>query len=499
MWVLASLASGCLLASAWPPHSGTHAVWVALAPLLLFVNGCRSPWRAFRAAWLAGFVYFLIIAYPALSLIWWGWAQTAAEYRASWLQQHIFLWIWYPVSSCFGGLGWGTWAAALVWLGRGRSPWRNLWLAPALWMIYEYAAGWIFFDFTWGAVGYMLHPYFRLRQFASVAGIYGLGGLVVLVNAWVAHALRVGGGVAHRDRGPAGPLPLRREAALLAGVLLVLALAFETPALTRRPGASVPGAGASLSVAALQAEMRELTVDELKSGALDWGYEPLLRSALDGGAELVVLPESVWLAELALDAVPTPRTLSPAVSPVQVMSYLGPKLAPRRAVLINGFDVTEQGRMYNSMVAWDATGMLGRYDKRRLTPFAEYPPGPFNLLAPANRITYSAGRGNHLFSVHGIPVGGFICLEVHCFGARRTCRLARPRGAVQPDDPLHAVGGLARRAGGGDPAGYFGAEGLGVVSGEICALSLASRALTVHVPGSGPRSSGGNSFPVILR
>jgi len=55
--------------------------------------------------------------------------------------------------------------------------------------------------------------------------------------------------------------------------------------------------------------------------------------------------------------------------------------------------------------------MVGRYNKQHLTPFAEYPPRFFRHLAPRNRVTFTPGHGSQVFTIHGIPVGGFICQE----------------------------------------------------------------------------------------
>jgi apolipoprotein N-acyltransferase len=190
-WYLLPILSGWLLSLACPPGQLPHLVWVGLVPLLVFLHRARSPWQALRGAWLAGVVYYLIILFPFLSLTWWGWAQTPEEYAASLQQQRMFLAIWYPLAYGWSSFWWGLWGAALVWLARSRR--QRLWLAPALWILLcEALRSATFFDYTWGFLGYALHPYETLRQAASVIGVMGLSALVVLVNGWAAHLLLTG-------------------------------------------------------------------------------------------------------------------------------------------------------------------------------------------------------------------------------------------------------------------------------------------------------------------
>jgi len=402
--------SGWLLSRSCPPHALTPTIWIALVPLFIFLSRCQTPARALRGSWLAGAIYYGIILRPFLTLIWWGWADTTAEYNASLRQQYVFLRIWYPLALLWSGAWWGLWGGSLVALARSRRV--RVWLAPALWILLcEYLRSRTFFDFTWGYLGYALHPYAGLRQLAAVTGVMGLSALIVLLNAWIAHALLSSWELVRPATPSIVSLQPGREVGLTLSVLLAALASWGTGVLAERPS-TVESAKATISVAALQAGVRHYTKEELTSGSLDWKYTPMLQSVLDHGAELVVLPESVWLARLTLDATPTQNSLSRPVLPSDVQAFLSPRLASTGAVVLADFEVAQQGKLYNSIVGWDANGMLGRYDKRRLTPFAEYPPGPFARIAPRNRITYTPGHGSHLFSVHGVRVGSFICQEV---------------------------------------------------------------------------------------
>lgn len=400
-------ASGLLVGVSMPPGQPTW-LWVALVPLLLFLRGPLSRWRAFAGGWIAGAVYYLVLLYPFTTLIWWGWAQTPAQYEAAIRQQETFLSIWHPLTSAWCGCLWGAWSVALT--GLSRSSRVRVCLAPALWVLGEHLTSASFFDYTWGRLGYGLHSYTVLRQLAAFTGMAGLSALVVMVNAWLAHGAGVAWTALRLRRFEVGTGS--REALLATGVLIAVFGAWGVAASYDRH-AEFDEAGSKLSVAALQAGQRVYAREEFARGALDWSYTPLLDDALAKGARLVLLPESVWLAKLELDATPIPSTLSRHVRREEVQAFLGPRLTPHSAVALVGFDVAEQGHLYNSIVAWNGSGMVGEYHKRRLTPFAEYAPGIWQWLAPEGRLVYTAGSGSQLLDVAGVPVGGFICQEAH--------------------------------------------------------------------------------------
>jgi len=409
IWLLPIL-SGWLLSLSCPPQSLTPTVWIALVPLFVFLAHDPRPLRALWGGWLSGLTYALIIVHPLLSLVWWGWALTSEEYTASLRQQQRFLHVWYPLTALWCSMWWGLWGAALVWLARSAR--SRVWWAAALWLlICEHLRRVTFFDFTWGFLGYALHPYPVLRQLAAVTGILGLSALIVLVNAWIAHALRACWALLRPSSAHGGATPTHalRELGLAASVL---GAALGSWGLGVQNASHREEAGsATISVATLQVSPHTYTKEEYAAGALDWTYTPLLEGALERGAKLLVLPEGVWLAKLRLDETPLPATLSRHVRPSEIAADLAQWLGDSGAVVLVGFDVATQGHLYNSIVSWDAQGLRSQYHKRRLTPFAEYPPGPFRHLAPRNRLTFTPGQGAQLFAVDSLRVGGFICQE----------------------------------------------------------------------------------------
>jgi apolipoprotein N-acyltransferase len=403
-WYLLPLLTALLTSLIPPPFSQSAFNWVCLVPLLLFLDRAPTKRAAFAGGLLAGTTYTLLFLWPFTTLIWWGWASNPTEYAAVLSKQDTFIASFYPLLSLSGGLFWALWAALLVGLVPSRRD--RVWFAAAAWMVFEYLRALALFEYTIGFLGYGLYPYQTLRQLAAITGTLGLSGLVVLVNAAIAHAFPLVLAAVRGERVDR----IRAEVAVVVSVAIAfaaclgLAHAYENhdePA----------GQAKRVNVAALQAGKSTYTREDFQSGSLDHAYLPLLEKALDGGAEILLLPESVWLAKLKLDDTEMAHTISKQVSEDEILSFLGPRLSNSGAIALVGIDVAAEGQAYNAIVAWDSSGILGRYHKRWLTPFAEYSPWLWKWTAPEGRVVYTAGEGSQLFDLNGIRVGGFICQE----------------------------------------------------------------------------------------
>jgi len=141
----------------------------------------------------------------------------------------------------------------------------------------------------------------------------------------------------------------------------------------------------------------------------------MLTQAFAARAGMIVLPETVWLRTLQLDQA-TPDAQQP-IAPDSLHRLLFDTAQGVDTLVILGIDAQRDGRTYNATTAWDTDGLVGLYRKRRLVPFAEYPPLLVGRLAPRNRIhgdefQYSPGHGAQLIVARGTPLGVFICQEV---------------------------------------------------------------------------------------
>ena len=229
---------------------------------------------------------------------------------------------------------------------------RGLLLAPAAWVASEYGRLALFGGFPWVLLGYSQVPVLPVAQLASVTGVFGLSGLLAAAATSLAW-LVVGRG---RSRVTA---PL--------ATLLAIALV-------------VAWGEARLSDNRLVTEGRPLRVGLVQGNvAQNDKWEPamatdifrrylrLTRQALDGGARLVVWPESA-----------TPFYFGAPGPESQMLSDLA---RTSGAAMLIGSDQWEPGagatppRVYNAAFLLKADGRVGGvYRKMHLVPFGEYVP-----------------------------------------------------------------------------------------------------------------------------
>jgi len=378
-------------------------VWVAFVPFYVWLlQAGVSSRRALVGAGVVGGSYYLAISHPLLSLSWWGWGSvTDAQFAALvWHQKALVLLIIISLS-LWGGVLW----ALCGWVTRryATTPWRALWLIPSLWvLLIEFLGHQTVFGMQWGVLGFHVAGSPVLRQAAGLTGVAGLSFLILLVNAalslWVS-------------------FPSKSRPVLVTTALVMAACAAYGAAVLRTSSAASASA-ARLHVAVLQGNVLESSAEDFTPEGLDRTYAPMLRDALASGADLVVLPETVWLRTLQLDESTSPWDSASQLVDREVMGRtLAELLGDRRSLVVHGIDAVLGGRVYNAMAFWTRDGLSGAYFKRHLVPFAEFTPSGFGWLSPQNRLhgsgfMYEAGSEPSLVSFRDVPIGSFICQEI---------------------------------------------------------------------------------------
>jgi apolipoprotein N-acyltransferase len=375
-----AVASGLLIASAFPSMDWEPLAWFGFVPLLYAIRG-RSPAAAFRLGWLTGFVFYLATTY------WVGY--TIRHYTSLPLPIVVgVVLIMAAALACYHG----AFAAGLRFFERsGRDV---VWLAPALWVTLEWLRGWFFIGFPWGALGYSQYRFHDLVQIAEVTGVYGVSAVLVLFNVVVAEVLRERG----RD--------VRR---LLPGLVTVTVLLVVLPALGRWRVATLgrePIKG-SMKVGLAQGNVEQdrkwdpSFQDETMSR-----YRALTLAAAQGGAQLVVWPETA--APFFFQ--------EPGVRRQDVLDLA----AETRVPLLIGtpaFRRTPTGlEQRNRAYLISPTGQeLAHYDKMELVPFGEYVPFRQVLFFVDQVVDaialLGAGEETTVFSVPGGRFGVLICYE----------------------------------------------------------------------------------------
>jgi len=343
--VVATILAGGLYGQCFPTASVRSLAWVALAPFLVAVpSGVRR-----RAAGL-GWLVMLVLAYGV----------------NDWFPRAVSTYYLQPALVGVGFFfGVTTFTAApatmlfALWYRRAAarpSPWLPV-TAAAAWVGGEALRTRVLGD-PWVLFGYSQVGVDTVTQVADLAGVYGVSFVLVAVNVAIAEMLRA---IMSSGR------ELRRAAAGLGVAAVVVTVALGYGVLRLRMLDGEPGA-ATRTVAVVQAnlDLGSQWRQEFYGRNLD-GYLRLTAARLArGGVDLVVWPESA--NTFFLDTEPAYRR---AIA--SVLHAGGTQL------VVGGPSVGAEGPhvYHNSAFLLSPAGeIVGRYDKRRLLPFAEYFPLP---------------------------------------------------------------------------------------------------------------------------
>lgn len=338
--------------------------WVALVPLLWALRGC-GPIRGGVLGFVAGGVFFGILLYwtaifGAIALI------GMVGYTA--LCVAIF-------------------AAGASWLLRHPSIGWRMAAIPALWVVLEWVRSAGSWGFSWGVLGYSQQSVLPVAQFVSLAGVLGLSGALVLVNASLVE-------VALAARG-------ERRRALGGAVVAVTVVAGVLGWGLWR--ASVPVAPARLKVAGVQPSIDQWAkFDVAQADSIMRILGRLTKRALRTEPALLIWPETAIPFEKSEDSFFVQRARMRAAS-------------AGADFLFGSFETAAGGRITNSALLTTPLGTTTRYDKVHLVPFGEYVPlraliGNIGMLRMVNADQKAAEAPTVLTSSWG-PIGTVICFE----------------------------------------------------------------------------------------
>lgn len=374
-WVkgLAAGASGVLLFAAFPPFARADCAWLALVPLMLVVRH-SAPKAAFGWAWLGGLVFWL----ATLS-----WFPAIIKNDGPWplvLLGQAGLSAW-----CAGFFGVFAFASSVVWRWAGRAPGVRrmvaVWVAdPLIWAGTEYARGCLFSGFAWNFFGVSQVENTSLIQVASVAGVYGVSALLLLVNGAAASLVervsapfvaRLAGGAVTACVGESFRVRILRSAESL--VPFALVLGFWLWGIGRVNGWIRQSARETLWQIAL-VQPNSPCIFEINDAAIRRQVKLLVdQTRLAGAAklDLVVWPETAVLGSVPED----PKTMqvirdgAAAAGGMLLTGALEVERTPVTAAAPEGL------KFYNAAWLFSSSGeAMGRYRKRHLVPFGEYIP-----------------------------------------------------------------------------------------------------------------------------
>ncbi|OGW28100.1 MAG: apolipoprotein N-acyltransferase [Nitrospirae bacterium GWC2_57_13] len=166
---LYSLATGLLLAAAFPSFDISWIAWIALLPLLRVLRGLTMR-QALLHGFIAGLTFFAATVHWVTNSVhfYGGVPLLPASLITLLLCAYLAL---YP--ALFG--------VAVIQLRRNYPSLLFL-TAPAVWTALELARTYVFSGFPWALLGYSQYAFLPLIQLADITGVYGISFLIVLVN-----------------------------------------------------------------------------------------------------------------------------------------------------------------------------------------------------------------------------------------------------------------------------------------------------------------------------
>jgi apolipoprotein N-acyltransferase len=361
----AAIASGLLLAAAYPPFDLGPLALVALVPLL-WVWRNATPLDAARYGFWFGVAFFGV----------------------------LLSWTWYFGAVAFAPL---VWAGGLYIAAPGaliatfaRFGMRSPWITAAAWVLFEQLRDrFPFGGLPWGETGAALHDIPVARSLASWGGVALVTFLVVAFNGFIADAA-----VSARARS-------RRGLAFAStGMVVVLVVTFAGYAFRYEPADNGP----PLRIATLQGNDQNRDIEdpfEFERAVVEPHFQ--LAEQLEGAFDLIVFPESALNRDPEVDLGLRERILA-----------IGAE--HDSAMLVNALQPAPDGRDYNTNLVYNRDGTLqGTYAKQHLVPFGEYVPfrDQLDFLGALDQIPYDYAHGDRrrLFEVSGRPMATIICFE----------------------------------------------------------------------------------------
>jgi apolipoprotein N-acyltransferase len=290
-------------------------------------------------------------------------------------------------------------AAALFHLQRTMGARAAVLSAAPIWITTELGRQYVWDGFPWELLGYSQITMLPIAQLASVTGVYGLSGLLVLVSA--ALALLV------LERG--------RPRWIVAAIVAILVTALAVWGSRRIATGTLASAGERVRVAVVQGNIQQ--ADKWNPALRDvivGRYVTMTRQAIEQGATFILWPESSLPVYFEED-------------PVRA-SVVRRLAREHRVTLLIGSDQVERARpggaledpanlYYNAAFLVSPDGSTAAvYRKMHLVPFGEYVPlqrllffvGPI-VEAVSN---FTPGREPTLLPVGTHKVSTAICYEV---------------------------------------------------------------------------------------
>ncbi len=367
--------SGVLFAASFPPIDVGWVSWVAFIPLIHGLTGA-SRRQAVAIGWLFGTIGCCACVSSSIFEASWRYFDHGPFVRA------LFAFLVPQVSAVLYIVLFALGARRLL----NRVGSSAVWAIPALWTTSEFARSVIDGGIPWLLLAHAQHDYPLLLQVADTTGAYGVGFVVVTFNMLLLCL--------------ASPERRSWRSIVYCCVVVLAAWGYGTVQLSVWEKGQRPVLRVGLVQGAVPLDWRD-SVRHLGKSVQRMGT--LTESIAAGRPDLVVWPENA-----VGFAVSANRSLLKRVTD---------QLPPATRLLFGApYTVSHPGRaeFRNSAFLLDQSGAIDRYDKQRLTPFAEYSPWPLSMFSThrfGGSDRYVPGTDATLLEAGGSAFGVMICFE----------------------------------------------------------------------------------------
>ena len=401
---IAAVVSALLLWAAYPPHSETFSILIALVPMMV-VSRVSKPRASFFAFFLFGLCYWV------LSL---SWMPAIIKNNGPW---PLVILGWFALAS-YCALYFAVYglASSYIWSRRASMPRMPMVLCifsePVIWVLLEYLRATLFTGFAWNYLGTAFAGMPSFATPARFGGVYAVSALTVLMNGVFATlAIRVfapvmGWGSPASKNSRFGRLVQIAETGL--PLLCILGSLSAGNRIVKNEAIERAANAAYLRVALVQ-----------RNAACCFRPGPR-ENAIEAFGRLVdsvsaVKPDLVVLAESALAEFGPVRSFRAQDAIRELFCRSGARY------IIAGGDDEISNRTYNAaaLYAKGVDGPVDVYHKQHLVPFGEYIPFDkyFPVLQKLSPIGVSLYAGEpKLFTVESldgkkIKIAPLICYE----------------------------------------------------------------------------------------
>lgn len=385
---LISALYGVFVTLALPPVYLLPLAIIGLSGFLLLIRECENAKRAFTIGWWFGFGHF------ATGLYWICIALLVDAKNFAWLIPFAVLGIPAVVAIYTAFISLITWHAA-----KRLKDWELVIVFACVWTAIEMLRGYLFTGFPWNLIGYIWTSSLSMLQFVSVAGIWGLSLLTVIVfsmpSVFFLSPWKIKSDLSLRIAIPF----------IVSSIFAAFIFAYGYMRLDNHPTEFVKDVKLRIVQANIdqnlkwEEEWRDKTVQKYFDMTTSKGFDKITH---------VIWPET------ALPFALTDRD--------QNMIKALAEIAPKKGALITGaLRIEHKGNyfpenFYNSLavITHDAK-LYSLYNKKHLVPFGEYV--PFSSILPLQKITngmvdFTEGTTSSTITAPNFPpFSGLVCYE----------------------------------------------------------------------------------------